>query len=245
MEVLRESRTFHRDPAYTRLIAANIGAVIMPWMIYFQQSAIVARRLTAKNEESQERTQTLIGSVLTQLVMIGALVTMAALRTAGNLDTVREIVTALEPVFGFQMARMVITLAFTGGSMCASFVVSLAATWAVNEALDLDDTTSSLDRSPTEAPYFYGAFIGVIAFGAAILLSGINIVRLNIFVELMDGLLLPFAIGFLFLLASSDVLPIGSRLVGAEKWMLGGVFSIVTIVSIGTGVHGLWEGGLA
>merc|ERR1719316_483627 len=56
---------------YLQLIAANIGAVIMPWMIYFQQSAVVARRLTTQNDLAEERAQTLVGSCLTQLVMIG------------------------------------------------------------------------------------------------------------------------------------------------------------------------------
>jgi len=34
-----------RDTNYLYLVAANIGAVIMPWMIFYQQSAVVEKRL--------------------------------------------------------------------------------------------------------------------------------------------------------------------------------------------------------
>ena len=50
----------------------------MPWMVYFQQSAVVTRHLQTSKAMSEERTGTLLGSVLTQLIMIGALVTLAA-----------------------------------------------------------------------------------------------------------------------------------------------------------------------
>ena len=42
--------TVHTEPAYFKLVAANIGAVIMPWMIYFQQSAIVAKKLRSPTQ---------------------------------------------------------------------------------------------------------------------------------------------------------------------------------------------------
>lgn len=53
----------------------------MPWMIYFQQSAVVARRLQNPEQMAEERTGTLLGSILTQMIMIGALVTLAASHT--------------------------------------------------------------------------------------------------------------------------------------------------------------------
>ena len=33
------------DRSYLYLVAANIGAVIMPWMVFYQQSAVVEKRL--------------------------------------------------------------------------------------------------------------------------------------------------------------------------------------------------------
>ena len=35
------------DPKYLYLVSANIGAVIMPWMVFFQQSSVVEKKLKA------------------------------------------------------------------------------------------------------------------------------------------------------------------------------------------------------
>ena len=57
-----------RDTGYLYLVAANIGAVIMPWMIFYQQSAIADKRLRAEHYTAA-RWDTALGSVVTQLVM--------------------------------------------------------------------------------------------------------------------------------------------------------------------------------
>lgn len=49
-------------------------------------------------------------------------------------------------------------MAFLGGSLCAAFVVALAATWALCEAASLEDAYA-LEQSPTDAPFFYGSFL--------------------------------------------------------------------------------------
>lgn len=238
-DVLKGTFTFHADSEYLKLVAANIGAVIMPWMIYFQQSAIVARRLTTKEDIAVEQKQTLFGSVLTQLVMIGTLVTLAAApRASQDLESVMQIQFALAPSLSTTGAKVIITCAFVGGSLCATFVVALAASWAVCEVRGWDDAFS-LDRSPLEAPHFYGCFLSVVVLGALVLLSGVDIVQLNVYVELMDGLLMPFAVGFLFLLATSDLLPEEVRVKGAYKYMLGTIFSICGVISFCTGIYGL------
>mmetsp|Transcript_88477 Transcript_88477/g.228133 ORF Transcript_88477/g.228133 Transcript_88477/m.228133 type:complete len:409 (-) Transcript_88477:186-1412(-) len=214
-------------------------AVVMPWMIYFQQSAIVARKLVTREHLKAERFDTALGSILTQLVMIGTLVTLAANHHHNrDLDSVEDIVAALEPAMGYQMARVMISLGFLGGSLCASFVVSLAAAWAVCEAMG-ESAAQSLDAPCTSAPAFYGPFLCIICIGVGILLYGVNVVALNILVELLDGLLLPFAIGFLFLLSTSEALPPEVRVVGMHKLVLGMLFGTCVLVSFGSAIYGL------
>mmetsp|Transcript_52170 Transcript_52170/g.82847 ORF Transcript_52170/g.82847 Transcript_52170/m.82847 type:complete len:436 (+) Transcript_52170:113-1420(+) len=224
---------------YFKLVAANIGAVIMPWMIYFQQSAVVARRLKAADVE-EERAHTFFGSCLTQLIMIATIVTFAAANVRnleeGGLEKMRD---ALEPVMGYWGSTWMLTLAFLGGSLCAAFVVSLAAAWAVCEAGGWDDAESCLDRSPRDAPVFYGCFVAVVAIGVFVLETGISVVNLNVYIELMDGLLMPFAVGFLFLMATSDLLPPNVRVTGKYKALLLFLFSTCSVISLFTGIGGL------
>jgi Mn2+/Fe2+ NRAMP family transporter len=150
MDVMKGSFVWHNDFDYHKLIAANVGAVIMPWMIYFQQSAVVARKIHGQQEFEEERKYTFLGSVLTQLIMIGALVTLAATPNVRSLETVADIQYALAPVFGEFLAKLLLSMALVGGSLCAAFVVALAAAWAICEALEVDDAFA-LDRRPSEA----------------------------------------------------------------------------------------------
>jgi len=240
IEVFKGTFTFHSNPEYVKLIAANMGAVIMPWMIYFQQSAIVARGLVTHGDMVEERSQTLAGSILTQLVMIGTLVTLAAAHNRNaSLETVQDIVDALAPVLGTLGSKVLVSLGFVGGSLCAAFVVSLAASWAVTEAMGRD-ARASLDETPEKAPMFYLSFMGVIIIGVVVLLAGVNIVKLNVLVELLDGLLMPFAVGFLYLLATGEALPPEVRVVGFHKWSLAIIFSMCTLLSVGTAVYGIF-----
>merc|ERR1719453_1464575 len=192
-ELVQGLFTFHFDESeYLKLYAANMGAVIMPFMIYFQQSAVVARRLSV-NEVTEERAQTFVGSCLTQLIMIATIVTYAASR-AKNLSSISDMHLALVPVFGDLWAKVLISMALVGGSLCATFVVSLAASWSICEAAGWDDNFS-VDLGPTEAPYFYAVFLGIVFIGVCILQTGVAIVTLNVFIELVNGLLMPIVIG--------------------------------------------------
>jgi len=241
-EVFAGARTFHSDASFISLVTANIGAVIMPWMIYFQQSAVVARGLVTAEDVRQERTTTLIGSVLTQLVMIGALVSLAAARSkAKDIKTVLDIVDAMAPVLGWEASRILVSLGFLGGSLCASFVVSLAAAWAVCEAVGADDPIA-LDQPPTKAPHFYGSFLAVVALGLVVLLSGVNEVKLNLLVLILDGLLMPFAVGFLYLLATGDALPEEARVTGIHKYLLAVIFGLCTALSLGSAFYSFYAG---
>merc|ERR1719387_1025060 len=117
----------------------------------------------------EEKAGTLVGSCLTQLVMIGTLVTLAAAH-------VTDIVLALSPMLGTTLAKVFVSLAFVGGSLCAALVVSLAASWAVCEATSKDkenyNISFSLDMPLGEAPAFYGCFLAIVIIGAGVLLKG-------------------------------------------------------------------------
>jgi len=227
------------DREFVKLISANIGAVVMPWMIYFQQSAVVARGLVTNEDLAAERTQTLLGSILTQLVMIGALVTLAAAhQTSKDLKSVHDIVNALSPVLGRRLSMVLLSLGFFGGSLCAAVVVSLAASWAISEAMGLDEALS-LNVTPKQAPVFYGCFLMVISVGVLVLMTGVSTVQLSAVVELINGLLLPFTIGFLFLLATGEALPAEVRVGGLHKAILFVIFSICVVVSTASAIYGL------
>merc|ERR1719401_552423 len=107
--------------------------------------------------------------------MIGMLVTLATDKSRpSNLEGVKDIVDALVPVLGGTAAKALVSIGFVGGSLCAAFVVSLASSWAVCEAADLDDSFA-VDRGPRKSPAFYALFVCIVLVGAIVLLSGVDV----------------------------------------------------------------------
>ncbi len=218
---------------YLYLVAANIGAVIMPWMIFYQQSAIADKKLRPEHYRDA-RWDTAIGAVITQLVMAAILIAAAATigKTDSNasLNTIGDIANALTPFLGPEIGRIVFGLGTIGAAMVAAIVVSLASAWAFGEVTGYKH---SLEHHPTEAPWFYGVFTLIVVAGAIAVALIPNLVALNIGIEVMNALMLPLVLGFLILLAIR-MLPEEHRLRGFYLW----VVVAVAALTAGLGVYG-------
>ncbi|MGC8624804.1 MAG: NRAMP family divalent metal transporter [Phycisphaerae bacterium] len=225
---------------YLFLIAGNVGAVIMPWMVFYQQSAVVDKGLNISHIKPA-RLDTLLGALVTQIIMASVLVLTAATIGKTNpdasLNTVQQIATALTPILGSFWGRAVFALGMLGAAWVATIVVSLTAAWGLGEVTGYK---RSLANHPFEAPWFYGVYLACLLLGAGIVLSGMNLIRLTVGVEVMNALLLPIVLGFLFMLARK-ALPDPWRLKGVYAWVVGGVVILTTVVGVYAGIAGLWK----
>lgn len=225
------------DPKYLLLVSANIGAVIMPWMVFYQQSAVAEKRLSLR-DLTAARIDTAVGSVLTQLIMAAVLVAAAAAFSHGptrSLDTVQEIAGALTAVLGTAAGRLCFGLGVAGAAMVAAIVVTLTAARTLGELLGYKH---ELDAEVGEAPWFYVVYAATLVVGAAIVLSGQNLVTLSVDVQVMNAMLLPIVLGFLFLLARR--LPEPYRLAGAKAWVTGLVMTVTVLLGLYSGIAGLF-----
>ena len=201
-EVLHEAvRIPIANQDYLYLVAANIGAVIMPWMIFYQQSAIADKRLRPEHLTAA-RWDTAVGSVITQLVMAAVLMAVAA--TLGHsggkisLDTVGELSGAITPFLGTMWGHLVFGIGIVGAGMVAAIVASLALAWGIGEVAGY---RRSLEYKPFEASWFYGVYAACVVAGAVLVTFWPNLVSLNVAVQVMNALLLPLVLGFLIALA--------------------------------------------
>ncbi len=222
---------------YVYLAAANIGAVIMPWMVFYQQSAIADKGLRPEHLRAA-RWDTAIGAVVTQLVMAAVLVATAA--TIGKaspdatLTTVGELSGALTPFLGGGAGRLVFSAGILGAGMVAAIVATLALAWGVGEVAGY---RRSLNLRPAQARAFYGLY-AVAVVGCA-LLVGIwpNLVTLTVDVQIMNALLLPLVLGFLIAL-SIRTLPAPVRLRGVYLWVVIVVVGLTTALGVFGGFSG-------
>jgi NRAMP (natural resistance-associated macrophage protein)-like metal ion transporter len=230
------SDTFHPpvfNADYEYLVAANIGAVIMPWMVFYQQSAVADKRLKAEHFTAA-RWDTAVGAVVTQLVMAAVLVAAAAsirpFAPQASLSTVGQMSQAMTPYLGAETGRLIFSFGVLGAGMVAAIVASLALAWGLGEVAGY---RRSLEYHPLKAKWFYGVYSACVIGGALVVGVAPNLVSLNVGVQVMNALLLPIVLGFLVRLAIVT-LPESHRLKGRYLWLT----VAVCVITCGFGVLG-------
>ena len=226
------------DRGYLYLVAANIGAVIMPWMVFYQQSAVADKRLNPQHF-AIARWDTAIGAVVTQMVMAAVLVAAAATlgsqHARASLNTVGELSNALTPYLGVNAGKLIFGLGILGAGMVAAIVSSLALAWGLGEVTGYKH---SLEHHPLEARWFYAVY-AISVVGAALLVGvAPDLVSLNVGVQVMNALLLPVVLGFLIALAAK-ALPEQHRLKGWYFWLVVTVGAVTCLLGVFGGLSGV------
>ena len=221
---------------YPTLLAANVGAVIMPWMIFYQQEAVIdkgrqGRPLRAVVRSS--RLDTAVGAVVTQVVMIAVVVavgaTLGVSHPGSSLASVGAIATALSPFLGRAGAVSLFGLGLVGAAVVATLVASLAGAWGVAEVLGW---RHSLNDAPERAVGFYALAVTGVVAGAVLVLVAPDLVTLSVDIEVLNACLLPVVLGFLLALESQ--LPAPWRMRGARRLATYAVSGLVIVVGLVT-----------
>lgn len=193
------------DPRYLYLFAANLGTSVIPWAIFYQQSAVVDKGLKLPHLRLA-RIDTLVGALICQIVTSGILITVAANAGQGGSAAadVRAFAQMFQHALGAESGTLLFGAGLMGSALVATVVVSLASAWAIGEATGL---RHSLEHHPKDAPWFYASFVALLAAGGVYVASGVNLVRLTIAIGVLNAVLLPVILLFLFLLARSELPP--------------------------------------
>jgi Mn2+/Fe2+ NRAMP family transporter len=205
---------------YLDMLAANVGAVIMPWMVFYQQQAVAekgCRGLGRRQALRCARLDTAVGSVVTQLIMIAILIIAAAtlgVTNRGDLGaSIAGLASSLTPLLGRRGSDALFGLGITGAATVAALVVSLAGAWGVAEAFGWPH---SLNDTPRHAPGFYCLAAGGLTTGAAVALLTPDLTSLSVDVEIFNACLLPVVLGFLLAL-ERKALPATMRMRGPRR----------------------------
>lgn len=115
---------------FTFLIIANIGAVIMPWMLFFQAGAVAEKKLDISHLHF-ERIETFIGAIVSEVLMVGMILVGISLgdsflTNSSLLTVVNGISLNIIQIFG---------LAFVFSGFLALIIISLGSSWGVVESL--------------------------------------------------------------------------------------------------------------
>jgi Mn2+/Fe2+ NRAMP family transporter len=186
------------------------------------------------------RWDTAIGAVITQIIMIAVIITLASTIGKTNpgmpLDTVHQISEAITPFLGTVIGHACFALGMIGASLVAAIVVSLTVAWGLGE---ITGFKRSLEHKPKEAPWFYITYCITLIIGFVIVESGINLVDLSVAINVMNALLLPIVLGFLYILALK-ALPPKYRPQGGYAVVVGIVLGITAIFGLVAGIWGIF-----
>lgn len=185
--------TMSRD--FITLVIATVGTTIAPWMQFFVQSNMVDKGVSVKDLGFQ-RVDVIVGAVLANIIAWFIIVTTGTLLHPAGIQVTdaAQAASALAPVAG-SYAQTLFAVGLLSASLLAACVLPLTAAYAICEAFGWE---AGIDRSWSEAPAFNGIYTFVIAFGAlVILLPGLDLIRIMVFSQAINGILLPFLLIFM------------------------------------------------
>jgi Mn2+/Fe2+ NRAMP family transporter len=224
-----------REQAYLFMVIGVVGTTIAPWMQFYLQSSIVEKGVTRRGLRAS-RWDVITGCIFTDVVAWFIIVACAAtLYVHGYRDIkyAADAAQALKPLAG-QYAYILFAVGLFNASLFAASILPLSTAYTVCEGLGFE---SGVDKKFSEAPFFYWLYtLLIIAGGAVLLIPGLPLVKIAVFSQVVNGVVLPFVLIFMLLLINKKELMgqyVNTRLFNAVAWL-------TTVVMIGLTIAWFW-----
>jgi Mn2+/Fe2+ NRAMP family transporter len=187
---------------YFALVVAVVGASVMPWMLFYQQSASVDKQLSREDLHGS-RVETLVGAIASQALMAAIVIAAAAAMksappVAASAKNLAELPEGLARLADGG-AGWLIAIGLIGSGLLALVVVSLSAAWGIGELMGWP---RSLNLKPGEARRFYAVYLIEVLPAAAVVLFSSDFVRLCVGAMVFNVVVLALPLAFLVRLTS-------------------------------------------
>ena len=210
------------DGGYITMLIGMVGTSIAPWMQFYLQAAVVEKGVTAK-EYTESRIEVIVGCIVMSVIAFFIIVACA-----GAIYSVapRDIKDAADAALGLRPFGVYASLLFAAGlfnaSLFAACILPLSTSYSVCEGLGFE---SGVNKRFREAPIFYWLFTLLIVIGGAvILLPNFPLVKMILFSQVVNGVLLPFILIFMTLLINKKSL--------MQDWVNSRFYNVVAWVSV-------------
>jgi Mn2+/Fe2+ NRAMP family transporter len=220
---------------YFALVVAIVGASIMPWMLFYQQSASIDKKLT-RDDLKGSRIETLLGAIASQALMAAIVIAAAAaMESAPALSsaTVAHLPEGLARLAAGGSGWLT-AIGLMGSGLLALVVVSLSAAWGIGELMGWPH---SLNLKPSQARRFYAVYFAEVLPAAVVALASADLVRLCIEAMVFNVIVLALPLAFIVRLSGDRELLgdlANSRVHSAVLWLL-------TAAVLGAGLFGMFQ----
>jgi NRAMP (natural resistance-associated macrophage protein)-like metal ion transporter len=200
-----EIRAF-RDQAYLFMVIGVVGTTIAPWMQFYLQSSIVEKGITRRQYKAS-MLDVVTGCIFTDVVAWFIIVACAATLWVHGFREIRyaaDAAAALKPLAG-QYAYILFAVGLFNASLFAASILPLSTAYTVCEGLGFE---SGVGLKFEEAPFFYWLYTVLIVAGGALVLviPSDQLVRIVIWSQVLNGVVLPFVLIFMLILINKKEL---------------------------------------
>ena len=218
------------------IVLANIGTTIAPWMIFFQQSAVVDKGMDI-HDIKFGKVDTWIGSFTTCFVAVFIIIATGAVLyyhhpqiTIEDAKQTAEAIVPLLPAGQGELARRLFAIGLFDAGFLGALCVSLSSSWAVGEVFGW---AHSLNFKVKDAPWFYIVYlVMLLTSGAVVLIPGAPLITITMFVQVVAVTLLPAALVFLLLLLNDK--PVMGELLNTRRQNITNLAIVVIVVLMST-----------
>jgi NRAMP (natural resistance-associated macrophage protein)-like metal ion transporter len=193
------------NSAFLLILIATAGTTITPYMQLYLQSAVVERGVR-EEERGREEREAVLGSVFAGIIAAFIIIaTGATLFTHGihEISSAADAARALHPFAG-RYAEALFAIGLLGASLLAAAILPIATSYVISESLGYE---KGIGRKREEAPVFINVITGMIVIGAIVaVIPGVPVIGLLVGVQVVNGLLLPINLFFIWRLSRSEQL---------------------------------------
>jgi Mn2+/Fe2+ NRAMP family transporter len=232
--------TVSRSSEYVVMVIGLVGTTITPWMQFYLQASIVEKGI-GKKQYALSRWDVILGCIITDVIAFFIILACAAtLYTSGihNISDAADAAAALKPLAG-QWAFLLFAIGLVNASLLSAAILPLATAYNICEGLGFE---SGVNKKFSEAPAFYWLYTLFIAFGAGVvLLPRIPLLKIILYSQVVNGILLPFLLIFMLILINKKELMgeyRNSRVVNAMAWSTSGILIVLSLAWFWTTVTG-------
>jgi NRAMP (natural resistance-associated macrophage protein)-like metal ion transporter len=194
-----------RSSDYLVLVIGLVGTTITPWMQFYLQASIVEKGI-GKRQYALSRWDVILGCIVTDVIAFFIVVACAAtLYKSGthNITDAAEAAQALGPLAG-HWAKLLFAVGLVNASLLSAAILPLATAYNICEGLGVE---SGVNKKFSEAKTFYWIYTFLIAGGAGfVLIPHMPLIKLILFSQVANGILLPFVLIFMLKLVNRPAL---------------------------------------
>lgn len=187
---------------YVLLVIALAGTTITPYMQLYLQSAVVERGAREEDLPHEER-EAVAGAVFANLIACFIIIATGATLFDHGIHTIgsaADAARALHPFAG-SYAEALFAIGLLGASLLACAILPIATSYVVSESLGYE---KGIGRRREEAPVFVSVITAMIAIATVVaVIPGVPVISLLVGVQVVNGLLLPINLFFIWRLSRS------------------------------------------